>query len=463
MPRTTADTPLNSRATRERLTARKEPYWRGLENGIALGYRRGVRGGAWLARVLVEGSYREERLSRADDALPANGADVLDFRGAQVAALAWASRARRVAAGLEAEPVKASSKPYTVADAVADYLAEMQARGARSVGTARTSAAAFIMPTLGSLPVARLTRDRVKAWHRALAAAPARRRTSAKPGQPSKPAAPPATPVGKTDPDATRRRKATANRILTNLKAALNLARQDGKFVGSDDAWALVKPFDDVDAPKVRYLSDDEAVRLVNACPDDFRGLVTAALHTGCRYGELTSAKVGNFDAKAGTLHIPHSKSGVARYVVLAAEGQAFFTATTAGKSPDASIFERNAVDKMKRHCDSGRVRRAAWQASDQFRAIAAACEAARIAPAVSFHVLRHTYATRLASRNTPLMVIAAQLGHADIRMTTRHYAHAAPSYVADTVRAAFGSYGFNNDSHATVVAIADRKRENAA
>jgi hypothetical protein len=33
--------------------------------------------------------------------------------------------------------------------------------------------------------------------------------------------------------------------------------------------------------------------------------------------------------------------------------------------------------------------------------------------------------------------VIAAQLGHSDTRMTEKHYAHLAPSYVADTIRAA--------------------------
>ena len=33
--------------------------------------------------------------------------------------------------------------------------------------------------------------------------------------------------------------------------------------------------------------------------------------------------------------------------------------------------------------------------------------------------------------------VIAAQLGHADTRMTEKHYAHLAPSYIAKTVRAA--------------------------
>jgi hypothetical protein len=35
----------------------------------------------------------------------------------------------------------------------------------------------------------------------------------------------------------------------------------------------------------------------------------------------------------------------------------------------------------------------------------------------------------------TPMGVIAAQLGHADTRMTEKHYAHLAPSYIAQTIR----------------------------
>jgi integrase len=40
--------------------------------------------------------------------------------------------------------------------------------------------------------------------------------------------------------------------------------------------------------------------------------------------------------------------------------------------------------------------------------------------------------------RGVPLNVIAAQLGHSDTRITEKHYAHLAPSYVADTIRAHF-------------------------
>jgi integrase len=63
--------------------------------------------------------------------------------------------------------------------------------------------------------------------------------------------------------------------------------------------------------------------------------------------------------------------------------------------------------------------------------------EIAKISPPVNFHVLRHTHASHLAMKGVGLGVIAAQLGHADTRMTEKHYAHLAPSYVADTIRAA--------------------------
>jgi hypothetical protein len=48
-----------------------------------------------------------------------------------------------------------------------------------------------------------------------------------------------------------------------------------------------VRAFREVDAARLRYLSDDEARRLTNVCLPDFRSLVTGALLTGCRYGEL--------------------------------------------------------------------------------------------------------------------------------------------------------------------------------
>jgi integrase len=120
----------------------------------------------------------------------------------------------------------------------------------------------------------------------------------------------PATRETPDDEDARRARKATANRILTMLKAALNRAFHADR-VSSDSAWRKVKPFRKVDEAVVRYLSPTEARRLVAACPEDFRKLVRAALLTGCRYSELARLKCSNFNSDSGTLAIRLSKGKI--------------------------------------------------------------------------------------------------------------------------------------------------------
>jgi len=444
MSRSISDAPLTTRAARERLAARHQPYWKGIDAGAAVGYRKGVRGGVWLVRLAdpdAGGGYRQEVLGRADDALKASAEDavkagdkpVLDYRQADKLAREWIAKRHRISAGLEPEAVAAPTKPYTVADAMADYLTDYGARGGKGVPETRNAVTAHILPALGALPVGRLTRDRIKAWHQALAAAPARVRSRA--GETRHRGA-------SADPDVARRRRATANRVLTVLKAALNHARAEGKITGPADAWSAVKAFREAGKPKIRYLLDDEITRLMNACPQDFRALVTGALLTGCRYGELAAMVAGDFDPQAGTVTVGRSKSGRTRHVVLTTEGRDFFARQTTGKPGSAHIFERDVQTQQATKHRAQETKRASWGRAHQSRPLSAACEGARISPAVSFHVLRHTYATRLAMRGAPMPVIAAQLGHADTRMTERHYAHLGPSYVADTIRATFGNLG---------------------
>src|SRR5262249_38837875 len=155
-----------------------------------------------------------------------------------------------------------------------------------------------------------------------------------------------------------------------------------------------------------RYLSDDESRRLTNACPADFRALVTGALLTGCRYGELAAMTAEDFNPDAGTVRVRRSKSGKPRHVVLTAEGRDFFAMQATGKAIGARLFLHG----------NGRP----WNKSEQARPLAAVCDAARIEPGVNFHGLRHTYAARLAMKGVPLAVIATQLGHADTRMVEK-------------------------------------------
>jgi len=115
-----------------------------------------------------------------------------------------------------------------------------------------------------------LTAKRLTTWRNDLAAAPKLVRTS-------RTAMERATRTPDASPETERKRKATANRIITELKAALNLAYQSGE-IPSDDAWRRLKPFPKVDVPKMRYLFDDECRRLMTACARDFRTLVEAVL-----------------------------------------------------------------------------------------------------------------------------------------------------------------------------------------
>ncbi len=434
MARTVKDVRLDNRAARERLESRKKPYYRVIDTRKHVGYYKGPQGGAWLARTFEGGRYKEKTLATADDTRDANGIDVLSFSQAQSSARQWFDELARERHG-------GHSGPYTVADACDHYLTEYIARAGKDAANMR-SRIKRVKAELGSIEVAALTAIRLKTWVRSMGEAGALTRSVAiddSTGERKR------RPLDLKDADRLRSRKATANRMLTVLKAALNQAFKsppEGVHIATRAAWEAVAPYRAVDAPKVRYLPDDEARRLLNACAPDFREIVAAALLTGCRYGELARFKVRDFDPKSNAIRVEVSKSGKGRSVALTDEGVAHFERLAKGRAGDALLLPRSNGDP--------------WRNSNQLRRMAEACTRARISPAIGFHILRHTYGSRLAMRGAPMPVIAAQLGHSDTRMTERHYAHLAPSYVSDTIRSVLGTIGVSIADD-NVVAMAGR------
>jgi integrase len=413
MPRTLRDASLETRAARGRLKPRGKPYYRALETGLHLGYRRPQTGaGKWLARHYIGGqAYELETLAIADDFSDADGIAVLSYRQAQAKA-----RERMVA---RAHHAAGKHGPLTVQDAVESYLSFLDTH--RKTGYhARHRARAFILPALGDIEIQALTTEQLRRWHADIAKMPARARTAPGAKQQHR----------KLDhsADGIRRRRVSANAILTILKAALNFAWREGR-TPSDAAWRRVRPFEGVDAARVRYLTLAECKRLINAAAPDFRKLVQAALATGCRYGELGRLTVADFDADNGTLAVRISKSGKPRHVTLTDEGIALFREWCAGRASNEILFLR-ADGKP-------------WSISQQQGPMQKACKHARIMPAISFHILRHTVGSMLVMRGVPMSVIAEQLGHSKTKVTEKHYAHLAPSYVADTIRANAPTFGF--------------------
>ena len=120
----------------------------------------------------------------------------------------------------------------------------------RSAYDARRRYLALIKEPLGHIEVAALTAKKVREWHSDLAKLAPRLRT--KDGEEQQ-----YRKLGK-DEEAKRRRRASANRTLTVLKAALNMAWREGEAT-SDSEWRRVEPFENVDAARVRYLTIAEA------------------------------------------------------------------------------------------------------------------------------------------------------------------------------------------------------------
>ena len=81
-----------------------------------------------------------------------------------------------------------------------------------------------------------------------------------------------------------------------------------------------------------------------------------------------------------------------------------------------------------------------------QKRSTYAACEVAKL-EGVTFHFLRHTYASRAIMNGMPIGVLSEHLGHKDTRITERHDAHLCSSYKARLVRENAPSFGFRSAS----------------
>jgi integrase len=416
---------LESPTARARLKRGRQGHWQALIEGKThLGYQcwKGDPQGRWLVRSYIgNGRYRVEALGRADDGdTEADGARTLSYE-----------QAYAKAGTMVALPGNKKKGQLTVADAWAAYIAAKRNNG-QPVAEATSAYNTHIAPMLGDLVVAKLGRKRLKTWHAALAhSRPQLRSTQGKPKYRQAPA---------TDEER-RARRASANRVLTLLKAILNHAADeaDDDEDINREAWGRgLKSFKNANAARQRFLTLEEVRRLVNACTPDFRPLVQAALETGCRYGELTRLTVADFNPDAGTVHISKSKTGKPRDVYLSDNGVAFFQRHCLGRGGHELMFS---------HHDSS-----AWGKSDQGDPMTAAVERAKITPRITFHGTRHTWASHAVMSGMPLMVVARNLGHTDTRMVEKHYGHLAPNYISDAFRKGAPDYGFADDN--TVVPL---------
>lgn len=404
MARSTRNSSLENRTARLKLASEKR-HSVTIGQQLILQYRRGEKSSTWYAMVYKGNrKYIFGTLGQADDHQDANGVDVLDYFQAQDKARKFAEDAKLGDGSVQ--------KPMTVADAAEHYLAWYKDHRKAYKETENT-VAAHILPVFGNTLIADLTTLSIRKWLDKLATTAPRRRTGMGAKQKFGDKA-------VTD-DKKRARKSTANRILTVLKAILNKAFQDD-LVRDDSVWRKVKPYANADEPITRFLTNAEATRLLNACRPDFRELVMAALLTGARYSELTRLKASNVNTDTALIYITaEAKSGKGRHVPLHDDALDYFKGLVAGKRGDDLVLTKQDGSE--------------WGKNHHVRLLQAACENAKVEPAIGFHELRHTYASTLAQLGVDLLTISKLIGHADTRITSRHYAHLCDKTLADAVK----------------------------
>jgi len=296
------------------------------------------------------------------------------------------------------------------------YLAKLEQDG-KNTRRARSFANSAINPTLGAIRLRDLDRETLSQWLADLAASPRQTRTGGLLAAPK-------------SAEEIRRRRASANRTWGVLRAALNLALDDGR-IHSDAAWKRVKMFKNAASARLRWLSGQEIRRFVDACEEPFRTLALAALYSGCRLGELRQLVVADFDARSETLCVRVSKSGKSRHVTLTKEAATFFARIAAGRGGEELLLQRADGE--------------GWRDGEQRRRMLDACQRAGIAPA-GFHSLRHTFASLALQDGVPMLMVAHNLGHGDTRMVEAHYGHIDPDNLRQTIRERTKPLGFDSD-----------------
>jgi integrase len=202
----------------------------------------------------------------------------------------------------------------------------------------------------------------------------------------------------------------TKREYLTSLKAALNRAVKAGLL--------KINPIQSVQAPgkiirKVRFLTEDEVALLLRDAPEDLRVAIIILSNTGIRLGEMWALRWKDIDFR-------NSQIWIRAYDGFVPKGRRDRSIPLNEKtlrviSDLASARKEGDMFVYRLTCNKKRL-------SNKFGRYARG-----LGIRARLHDLRHTFASHLAMRGTPVPVIQELLGHAQIS-TTMVYAHLSPN-----------------------------------
>jgi len=205
---------------------------------------------------------------------------------------------------------------------------------------------------------------------------------------------------------------ATANRELSLLKSILYHAEYDGLIPANPIRGRRVKKLAEnnnrADVLLSLDLTFDKLCSLVDVAADYLKPILTVALKTGMRQGEILKLKWTDIDWRMGFIRVraENAKSKKERFIPM--DGVLVGTFDELPRIGEYVFM--NAETKTRR--------------KDVRGGFVAACHAAKIPTGrengIVFHDLRHFAAFRLV-KTTDIVTAAEILGHADVKMTMRY------------------------------------------
>jgi len=164
---------------------------------------------------------------------------------------------------------------------------------------------------------------------------------------------------------------------------------------------------------RMRFLVPDEIQRLLSNCADHLKPIVTVALHTGMRKGELLGLQWDQVDFKQGIITLLDTKNHERRDIPMNETVKAILKAMER-RGPYIFCNGDGEIFGTVRKSFETALRKSGIK---DFR----------------FHDLRHTFASNLVMEGVDIMTVKELMGHKTLNMTLR-YAHLAPNHKTKAV-----------------------------
>jgi len=199
---------------------------------------------------------------------------------------------------------------------------------------------------------------------------------------------------------------ATVNRSLSVLRHLFNLAKRWKKFYG-DNPVSIVGMLEELNQVE-RILSAEEQSRLLDSSIGYLRPIITTALNTGMRRGEILTLKWSDVDLDMNmiTINQTNTKSKKSRKVYINSVLKRLFLELRLKSAGNEYVFLNDKGNRLK-------------EIKNGYNS---ACRRAGI-DGLRFHDLRHTAATRMIESGANIVAVSKILGHSDIK-TTMRYTH---------------------------------------